>query len=67
VHQHLALGDGDVDWDAFFAALGENGFYDRDDSILVSNVFAEDERADEVSRFQLDQITERIRRARAAA
>jgi myo-inositol catabolism protein IolH len=66
VHQHLALGDGDVDWDAFFAALDANGFSDRDDSILVSNVFAEDERADEVSRFQLEQITERLRRPRAA-
>jgi myo-inositol catabolism protein IolH len=56
VHQHLALGDGDVDWPAYFAALGANGFYDREGSVIVSNVFAEDERADEVSRSQLAAI-----------
>lgn len=62
IHQHLALGDGDVDWDATFAALARNGFYDRD-TVLVSNVFAEDERADEVSRYQLQQIQERVAKA----
>jgi myo-inositol catabolism protein IolH len=62
IHQHLALGDGDVDWDAYFAALGRNGFYDRD-TVLVSNVFAEDERADEVSRHQLQQIQDRVAKA----
>ncbi|MBO1740764.1 sugar phosphate isomerase/epimerase family protein [Leifsonia sp. TF02-11] len=66
VHQHLALGDGDVDWDAYFAALAANGFYDRDDSIIVSNVFAEDERGDEVSRSQLEQIRTRIQNAGGA-
>ncbi|MDQ1513201.1 MAG: myo-inositol catabolism protein IolH [Microbacteriaceae bacterium] len=64
VHQHLALGDGDVDWDAFFRALDANGFLDREDSILVSNVFAEDERAAEVSRRQFEQITSRVDAAR---
>ena len=63
VHQHLALGDGDVDWDAYFAALADNGFLDREESILVSNVFAEDERAAEVSRSQLEQITARAQAA----
>ena len=62
VHQHLALGDGDVDWDAYFAALAANGFFDRD-SVLVSNVFAEDERADEISRQQLAVITDAITKA----
>jgi myo-inositol catabolism protein IolH len=66
VHQHLRLGDGDVDWDAYFAGLAANGFLDRDDSILVSNVFAEDEDADAVSRFQLDAITRAASDARAA-
>lgn len=56
VHQHLRLGDGDVDWDEFFQTLASTGFFDRDDSILVSNVFAEDERAEEVSRYQLERI-----------
>lgn len=56
VHQHLRLGDGDVDWDEFFQTLASTGFFDRDDSILVSNVFAEDERAEDVSRYQLERI-----------
>lgn len=65
VHQHLALGDGDVDWDEFFTSLAAVGFFDRDDAVLVSNVFAEDERAEEVSRAQLQQIRSRVARARA--
>ena len=60
VHQHLKLGDGDVNWDGFFASLAANGFFDRDDSILVSNVFAEDENAHAVSRFQLETIQRHI-------
>jgi myo-inositol catabolism protein IolH len=63
IHQHLAIGDGDVDWDAYFLALQANGFLDREDSILVSNVFAEDERADEVSRFQLQRLKKGIARS----
>ena len=30
VHQHLRIGDGDVDWDDFFGGLAEIGFYDSD-------------------------------------
>jgi myo-inositol catabolism protein IolH len=63
IHQHLAIGDGDVDWDAYFAALKANGFLDRADSILVSNVFAEDERADEVSRSQLQKLKDGLAKA----
>jgi myo-inositol catabolism protein IolH len=65
IHQHLAIGDGDVDWDAFFLALKTNGFLDREDSMIVSNVFAEDERADEVSRFQLQRLQEGVAKATA--
>jgi len=65
IHQHLAIGDGDVDWDAYFAALKANGFLDREDSILVSNVFAEDERADEVSRSQLQKLKDGVAKASA--
>ncbi|WP_285034803.1 sugar phosphate isomerase/epimerase [Plantibacter sp. ME-Dv--P-095] len=67
VHQHLAIGDGDVDWTGLFATLGRTGFLDREDAILVSNVFAEDERADEISRFQLERLRALIDTGRAAA
>lgn len=58
VHQHLAVGDGDVDFGELFATLRSIGYLDRDDALLVSNVFAEDERADEISRRQLTAIRE---------
>lgn len=60
VHQHLQIGDGDVDWSALFGTLREIGYLDRPDALVVSNVFAEDERADEVSRFQLERLRELI-------
>jgi myo-inositol catabolism protein IolH len=60
VHQHLRLGDGDVDWAAFFRALGQTGFVGREDALIVSNVFAEDERWDEVSRYQVQAIKQRL-------
>lgn len=60
VHQHLPIGRGDVDWDEFFTGLKGLGFFDRDDTVAVSSVFAEDENADEVSRYQLDEIRRRI-------
>jgi len=66
VHQHLKVGDGDVDWDLFFGGLDRLGFFDRDDTVVASSVFAEDENAEEVSRYQLKTITERIARARAS-
>ncbi|MET1035823.1 MAG: sugar phosphate isomerase/epimerase [Arthrobacter sp.] len=58
VHQHLRVGDGDVDWDEFFGGLAENGFYAREDSVMVSSVFAENENAHEVSRYQLRTMQE---------
>ncbi|MEX5299215.1 sugar phosphate isomerase/epimerase family protein [Kocuria sp. CPCC 205292] len=65
VHQHLKIGDGDVDWDEFFGGLAANGFLDREDSVMVSSVFAENENATEVSRYQLEQMTERAAAARS--
>ncbi|OIH98178.1 sugar phosphate isomerase/epimerase [Curtobacterium sp. MCBA15_001] len=62
VHQHLPVGQGDVDFDAFWAALDRVGFSSRPDTVAVSSVFAEDEHADEVSRFQLDTITKGLHR-----
>ncbi|MCT2223192.1 sugar phosphate isomerase/epimerase family protein [Microbacterium paraoxydans] len=60
VHQHLQIGDGDVDWTELFDVLRSTGYLDRSDALIVSNVFAEDERADEVSRFQLQKLRELI-------
>lgn len=60
VHQHLPIGQADVDWDQFFGGLGSLGFWERDDTVAVSSVFAEDENADEVSRYQLAEIRSRI-------
>ncbi|QIK63443.1 sugar phosphate isomerase/epimerase [Leucobacter viscericola] len=60
VHQHLAIGDGDVDWTELFGTLRATGYLDRPDALIVSNVFAEDERADEVSRTQLARVRELV-------
>lgn len=62
VHQHLPIGQADVDFDAFWAALDRVGFTAREDTVAVSSVFAEDEIADEVSRFQLDAIRKGLTR-----
>jgi myo-inositol catabolism protein IolH len=60
VHQHLKIGDGDVHWAGLFRALAASGFLARQDAIIVSNVFAEDETADETSRYQLETIRKLI-------
>jgi myo-inositol catabolism protein IolH len=65
VHQHLKIGDGDVDWAGLFGVLGAAGFLGREDAIICSNVFAEDETADETSRYQLDTLRELIAGASA--
>lgn len=58
IHQHLRVGDGDVDWSELFDTLRSTGFLDREDAVLVSNVFAEDETALETSTFQLERLRE---------
>lgn len=52
VHQHLDMGQGEVDFEALFQGLGEVGF----DGILTSCVFAWEERAAESSRSMRNQI-----------
>lgn len=60
VHQHLNIGDGDVDWAELFGALKQTGYLDREDALIVSNVFAEDENADESAKYQLAAIKQLI-------
>lgn len=52
VHQHLDIGEGEIDWDVFFKTLHEIGF----DGVLSSCVFAWDERAEQSSRFMRDEM-----------
>lgn len=59
IHQHLDIGQGEVDWDACFAALRRNGF----DGILTSCVFAWEERAVDSSRFMLERIRHHLQAA----
>jgi myo-inositol catabolism protein IolH len=62
VHQHLDIGQGEIDWDACFAALRGIGF----DGIVTSCVFAWEERAVESSRSMLDGIRRGFAGAAAA-
>lgn len=52
VHQHLDIGEGDLNWDLFFKTLHDIGF----DGVLSSCVFAWEERAESSSRFMREEI-----------
>jgi myo-inositol catabolism protein IolH len=52
VHQHLDVGQGEIDWDVFFGTLREVGF----DGIMTSCVFAWEERAVDSSRVMRQKI-----------
>lgn len=52
VHQHLDMGEGEIDWDTFFKTLSEIGF----DGVLSSCVFAWEERAEQSSRFMREEM-----------
>jgi myo-inositol catabolism protein IolH len=52
VHQHLDIGQGEIDWDIFFSTLADIGF----DGILSSCVFAWEDRADDSARFMRQQM-----------
>jgi myo-inositol catabolism protein IolH len=52
VHQHLDIGQGEIDWELFFKTLGEVGF----DGVMSACVFAWEERAEESSRFMRREI-----------
>ena len=57
VHQHLDIGQGEVNWDEFFATLGRLEF----DGIMTVCVFAWEERARESSLFMREEIERRIK------
>ena len=61
VHQHLDIGQGEVDWDEFFTTLGRLDFAAADDHIMTVCVFAWEERAKESSRFMREQIEARTK------
>jgi myo-inositol catabolism protein IolH len=52
VHQHLDIGQGEVDWDLFFGTLAEVGF----DGIATVCVFAWEERAEDSCRTNLTKL-----------
>ncbi|PRD63843.1 sugar phosphate isomerase/epimerase family protein, partial [Malikia granosa] len=52
VHQHLDIGQGEIDWDLFFQTLAEVKF----DGVLSACVFAWEERAEASSRFMRQEI-----------
>jgi len=64
VHQHLKIGDGDVNWGEFFGGLKEIGFLDKDNTVMVSSVFAEDDNAEDVSRYQLETMRNYVDKVR---
>ncbi|WP_199509327.1 sugar phosphate isomerase/epimerase family protein [Nucisporomicrobium flavum] len=56
IHQHLDIGQGEVDWDLLFRTLAEIGF----DGIATVCVFAWEERAQDSARFNLARVTEYV-------
>ena len=55
VHQHLDIGQGEVDWEAFFGTLGRMRF----DGIMTVCVFAWEERGRESSVYMREEIGRR--------
>jgi myo-inositol catabolism protein IolH len=58
VHQHLDIGQGEVDWDVFFRTLAEVGF----DGIATVCVFAWEERAEDSCRVNLARVGEYVQK-----
>ena len=52
IHQHMDIGQGEVDWDVFFSSLAAIGF----DGIMTACVFAWEERADESGRYMRETM-----------
>jgi myo-inositol catabolism protein IolH len=58
IHQHLDIGQGEVDWDLFFRTLTELNF----DGIATVCVFAWEERAADSSRYNLAQVNQYLQK-----
>jgi myo-inositol catabolism protein IolH len=58
VHQHNEIGNGDVDWDEFFATLRDMDF----DGVATVCVFGWEEEADALHRRMLDRVTSALSR-----
>jgi myo-inositol catabolism protein IolH len=56
IHQHLDIGQGEVDWDLFFRTLAEIGF----DGIATVCVFAWEERAEDSCRVNLARVNDYV-------
>ncbi|WP_046471691.1 sugar phosphate isomerase/epimerase family protein [Allosalinactinospora lopnorensis] len=56
IHQHLDIGQGEVDWDVFFATLREMRF----DGVATVCVFAWEERARESCASNLERVTKEL-------
>jgi myo-inositol catabolism protein IolH len=54
VHQHLDIGQGEVDFDELFESLAAVGF----DGTVTACVFAWEDRARDSSRFMREKITD---------
>jgi myo-inositol catabolism protein IolH len=52
IHQRLDIGQGEIDWDAFFSSLAAIGF----DGVMAACVFAWEERADQSGRFMREEM-----------
>ena len=52
IHQHLDIGEGEIDWDVFFSSLAAIGF----DGVMTACVFAWEERADQSGRFMREEM-----------
>lgn len=56
VHQHLDIGQGEIDWDVFFRTLAGVGF----DGIMTACVFAWEDRAEASSRFMRSEMQRNV-------
>jgi myo-inositol catabolism protein IolH len=61
IHQHLDIGQGEVNWDEFFSTLERLGFGRRDETILTACVFAWEDRARKSNLFMREQIRDRTK------